>query len=39
VEQAGIGLDDSQREVFYHVLGIIAQNLHMISRDGLKEKE
>ena len=39
VEQAGIGLDDTQREVFYHVLGTIAQNLHMISRDGLKEKE
>ena len=39
VEQAGAGLDDGQREVFYHVLGAIAQNLHMISRDGLKEKE
>ena len=39
VEQAGEGLKDGQREVFYHVLGVIAQNLHMISRDGLKEKE
>lgn len=39
VEQAGAGLDDGQREVFYHVLGIIAQNLQTISRDGLKEKE
>ena len=39
VEQAGAGLDDGQREVFYHVLGAIAQNLHCISRDGLKEKE
>lgn len=39
VEQAGAGLDDGQREVFYQVLGTIAQNLHMISRDGLKEKE
>ena len=39
VEQAGVGLDDAQREIFYHVLGTIAQNLHMISRDGLKEKE
>lgn len=39
VEQAGAGLDDAQREIFYHVLGTIAQNLHMISRDGLKEKE
>ena len=39
VEQAGMGLDDRQREIFYQVLGTIAQNLHMISRDGLKEKE
>lgn len=39
VEQAGFGLNDAQREVFYQVLGHIAQNLHTISRDGLKEKE
>lgn len=39
VEQAGAGLNEQQREVFYHVLGVIAQNLHFISRDGLKEKE
>ena len=39
VEQAGAGLNDQQREVFYHVLGTIAQNLHTISREGLKEKE
>ena len=39
VEQAGAGLNDAQREVFYQVLGQIAQNLHTISRDGLKEKE
>ena len=39
VEQAGEGLDDEQREVFYRVLETIAQNLHIISRDGLKEKE
>ena len=39
VEQAGFGLNDTQREVFYQVLGHIAQNLHTISRDGLKEKE
>lgn len=39
VEQAGAGLNDQQREVFYAVLGHIAQNLHAISRDGLKEKE
>ncbi len=39
VEQAGEGLEDSQRTIFYEVLGIIARNLHSISRDGLKEKE
>jgi len=39
VEQAGAGLNDAQREVFYHVLGVIAQNLHTISRDGLNGKE
>lgn len=39
VEQAGIGLNDEQREVFYHVLEIISGNLHAICRDGLKEKE
>ena len=37
VEQAGEGLDDVHREIFYNVLGQIAQNLHAISRDGLKE--
>lgn len=37
VEQAGAGLDDAQREVFYSVLGMIAGNLHAICRDGLKE--
>ncbi|MBR5126766.1 MAG: MarR family transcriptional regulator [Oscillospiraceae bacterium] len=39
VEQAGAGLNDTQREVFYQVLGLIASNLHTICRDGLKEKE
>lgn len=39
VEQAGSGLNDQQRDVFYAVLGHIAHNLHTISRDGLKEKE
>ena len=37
VEQAGEGLDDSQREVFYRVLALIAGNLHAICKDGLKE--
>ena len=39
VEQAGTGLEDSQREVFYEVLGKISTNLHVICKDGLKEKE
>lgn len=38
VEQAGYGLEDAEREVFYRVLGHIAQNLQAISRDGLKER-
>jgi len=37
VEQAGIGLDDAQREIFYRVLALIAGNLHAICKDGLKE--
>lgn len=39
VEQAGEGLDDAQREVFYRVLALIAGNLHAICKDGLKENE
>lgn len=39
VEQAGAGLKDSEREVLYRALSLIAQNLNTISRDGLKEKE
>lgn len=37
VEQAGEGLDDAQREIFYRVLALIAGNLHTICKDGLKE--
>ena len=37
VEQAGIGMEDSQREVFYQVLALIADNLHAICTDGLKK--
>ena len=39
VEQAGIGLDDGERQVFYRVLALIADNLHAICRDGLKGSE
>ena len=35
VEQAGIGLDDEQRKIFYQVLALIAGNLHAICKDGL----
>ena len=38
VEQAGAGLNDAQREVFYSVLGIIAGNLHTICKTGLIER-
>ena len=37
VEQAGAGLEDDQRLVFYRVLALIADNLHTICMDGLKE--
>lgn len=39
VAQAGAGLSDEEREVFYRVLGRIAGNLHAICTDGLKERE
>lgn len=39
VAQAGEGLTDDQREVFYHVLAKISGNLHAICKNGLKEKE
>lgn len=38
VEQAGAGLNDAQREVFYSVLEIIAGNLHTICKNGIKER-
>lgn len=37
VEKAGVGLNDDQRGVFYHVLSLIAENLQNICSDGLKE--
>ena len=39
VELAGTGLDDAQREIFYRVLALIADNLHTLCRDGLKKEE
>lgn len=37
VEQAGAGLDEERRQIFYHVLALIAGNITAISRDGIKE--
>ena len=37
VEQAGVGLKDEQRHVFYQVLMLIAGNLHTICKDGLSK--
>ena len=38
VEQAGNGLTDADREVFYRVLTLISENLHEICKEGLKEQ-
>ena len=38
VEEAGAGLNDQQRDVFYSVLEIISGNLHTICKNGLKER-
>ena len=35
VERAGIGFGESDREVFYRVLAIIAGNLHKLCKEGL----
>ena len=37
VEQAGIGLEDEERQVFYRVLAMISENLHTICREGIKK--
>lgn len=37
VEQAGMGLEDEQRQVFYQVLALISGNLHAICKDGLSK--
>lgn len=39
VEQAGTGLEDDKRAIFYQALALIAGNLHTICRDGLKDKQ
>ena len=37
VEQAGMGLEEDQRQIFYQVLSLIAGNLHTICKDGLSK--
>ena len=37
VEQAGSGLTDEERTVFYHAMGLIAENLQNLSDEGLDE--
>lgn len=37
VEQAGTGLRDDQRQVFYQVLSLISGNLHTICKDGISK--
>ncbi len=37
VGRAGEGLNENDRQVFYSVLGRIAENLHTICKDGLTE--
>jgi len=39
VELAGTGFDETEREVFYRVLSIIAGNLHKLCREGLTRTE
>ncbi len=39
VEQAGEGLTDERRAIFYATLDLIASNLQRISRDGLNPSE
>ena len=39
VEQAGEGIEDARREVFYSVLARISENLHTICKEGIKEGE
>lgn len=37
VEQAGQGLTDLQREVFYPVLAMLSENINRICREGIRE--
>lgn len=39
VEQAGEGLEDADRRIFYQTLDLIAANLQRISREGVAQKK
>lgn len=39
VEQAGAGLEDDKRKIFYQVLALIAGNLHTICKDGIQDSK
>ena len=39
VEQAGSGLSDEQRAIFYYALGLIADNLQNICNEGLNDQD
>lgn len=39
MEMAGKGIDPENRQAFYHVLGLIAQNMEEMSKEGLPSSE
>lgn len=39
VEQACLGLNDKQQEMFYQVLSLVSRNLHTICKDGLQTEK
>lgn len=39
VEKAGAGFDEQEREIFYRVLNIIAENLHVLCKVGLTDPD
>ena len=36
VRQAGVGLSEEKRQIFYEVTALLAKNLHTIRKEGLK---
>ena len=39
VELAGVGFDETEREIFYRVFAIIADNLHKLCKNGLPQNQ